>query len=111
MDEPRLPAEAAGPAGHLPMPTPPALFRAFFAIGIQSFGGGQATAALIRRTVVEQNEWVDELEYARCTALCQLSPGMNLIAFPALLGRRLAGSPGVAATVLGLLLPKPQGDD
>jgi chromate transporter len=89
----------------VPLPTLAALFGAFFSVGAQSFGGGQATAALIRRTIVERHGWVGELEYARFTALCQIAPGMNLIALTALLGRRLGGAAGVAAALLGLLIP------
>jgi len=81
------------------------VFTAFFAIGCQSFGGGTATGALIRRTAVEQKRWLSEEEYARTAALVQFSPGMNLLALTALLGRRLAGTAGVAAALLGLLLP------
>ncbi len=41
----------------------------------------------------------------RFWTLCQLVPGINLIAFAMLIGRKLAGWAGVAATVTGMLLP------
>jgi chromate transporter len=74
-------------------------------IGGQSFGGGQATMALIRQAVVEKHGWVSEEEFARDQTLCQTVPGMNLLALTNLIGNRLAGAPGVAVSLLGLLLP------
>jgi len=96
----KLPAAPPPPA--VPLPT---LFRVWLGIGMQSFGGGQATLALIRQAVVEQRGWVSEQEFARDLTLCQTAPGMNLLALTNLIGSRLAGAPGVVVSLLGLLLP------
>lgn len=82
-----------------------ALFIIWLRIGAQSFGGGTATEALIRRIAVEERGWIAAGDYARESALVPLVPGMNLLAITALLGRRVAGLPGVWVALLGLLLP------
>ena len=79
--------------------------RVWFGLGIQSFGGGVATLALIRRAAVEQEQWVTEQEFTRFWSLCQVAPGINLFALTILIGRKAAGAPGVMAALIGLLLP------
>lgn len=96
---------AETPANPPAPPSLPILFRHWFFIGLQSFGGGTATNALIRRVAVEQQGWMSEEEFARESSLCPLVPGMNLLALTGLIGQRVAGIPGVAVSLLGLLLP------
>lgn len=74
-------------------------------LGVQSFGGGSATQYLIYRTFVERLGWLSREEFARCWALCQLTPGINLLALTVLIGWRLSGTAGVALSLVGLLLP------
>lgn len=81
------------------------LLRVWFSIGISSFGGGSSTFALIQRAVVEQEHWATNEELLRDNALCQLAPGINLFALTILIGRRLRGWPGIAVSLLGLILP------
>ena len=82
-----------------------ALFRVWLSLGLQSFGGGAATLALIRRAAVDTHRWVTEAEFARFWSLVQLAPGINLLALTILIGRRTAGAKGIALAVAGLLLP------
>lgn len=81
------------------------LLRVWLALGLQSFGGGMATLALVRRASVEQHRWVTEAEFARFWSLVQLAPGINLLALIILIGRKTAGAKGIALALLGLLLP------
>ena len=81
------------------------LVRVWFALGAQSFGGGSATLTLIRRAVVEKYEWVEASDFDADWSLCQVVPGVNLIAVTILLGRRIAGIRGVVIGLAGLLLP------
>jgi chromate transporter len=74
-------------------------------IGLQSFGGGQATRQLVYRQFVEVGGWISPLEYAQAWAVCQMAPGMSLVALVALIGRRIAGPAGMAVALAGLLLP------
>lgn len=91
------------------IPKPPAalrgVFRVWFLLGLQSFGGGTATLALIRRAAVEQQEWLTEAEFASFWSLVQLAPGTNLLALTVLIGRKTAGIFGIGLALAGLLLP------
>jgi chromate transporter len=74
-------------------------------IGAQSFGGGPATLQLISREMVVRRGWLTEMEYVHFWTLSTLVPGINLLAFTMLIGRKLAGGRGMFATLFGLLLP------
>lgn len=86
-------------------PSPGTILRVWLRLGVQSFGGGAATLALIRRAVVDEHRWLTDAEFVRAWALCQVAPGINLLGLTVLIGRRLAGGVGVALCLLGLLLP------
>jgi chromate transporter len=79
--------------------------RLWLSVGLHSFGGGPTTLALIRNGVVERHGWLSEAEYTREWALCQLAPGINLLALAILIGRRVDGLRGSALSLLGLLVP------
>jgi chromate transporter len=81
------------------------LLLVWLALSVQSFGGGVATLTLIRRNVVEQRRWISDEEFARDWALCQIAPGINLLALTILIGRRIAGLRGILVSLVGLLLP------
>ncbi len=111
----RLAGDGANPdsglaplTSHLSPKSPPPFFhqlRIWTAIGVQSWGGGTATLTLIRRAVVEQRDWISAAEFTRDWSLCQLAPGINLVAFAILLGRRFGGAAGVLAALVGMLTP------
>ena len=44
-------------------------------------------------------------EFSRDWALCQAAPGINLLGMAAIVGRNLSGGRGVAAAMLGMVLP------
>lgn len=88
-----------------PQPSPREIFRVWLSLGLQSFGGGAATLALVRRAAVDTHRWVTEAEFARFWSLVQLAPGINLLALTVLIGRRTAGAKGAALALAGLLLP------
>lgn len=81
------------------------VFTVFLTAGAQSFGGGTATLFLIRRDVVEKHGWLTDDDFTRFFALCQITPGINLLALAVLIGRRVAGTGGIVAALSGLLLP------
>lgn len=81
------------------------LFRVWLGIGIQSFGGGTTTLTLVRRNAVDIHGWITEEQFNRNWALCQVTPGINLIALTILVGRQTAGVRGIIVSLLGLLLP------
>ena len=81
------------------------LLRVWLTLSVQSFGGGVATLALIRRAAVDEQNWLSEEEFGRFWGLVQLAPGINLVALTILIGRRAAGGWGIAVSLAGLLLP------
>ncbi len=81
------------------------LLRVWLTLSVQSFGGGTATLALIRRVAVDEQRWVSREEFGRFWGLVQLAPGINLLALTVLLGRRTAGVRGIVLALTGLLLP------
>jgi chromate transporter len=86
-------------------PTPWRQLLTWFSIGFQSFGGGVATLTLIQTSIVQRLGWISEEEFTHDWALCQLAPGVNLIAMAILIGNRVAGMRGVALAMIGLLTP------
>ncbi len=86
-------------------PSTRALARAWFDIGTQSVGGGTSTLFMIRRVLVDRMRWVTAREFTEDWALCQLSPGIHLVAIAGLLGRRIAGLRGVIVSVAAMMVP------
>ena len=87
------------PLGFVPM------LRLWLNIGLQSWGGGTATFALIQRTWTQTHPHITEGEFAKLWAMAQLSPGINLLSLTILVGRRIGGRMGIAAALIGLLVP------
>jgi chromate transporter len=91
-----------------PKPAAPTLAqqgRIWLRIGLASWGGGQGTRLNIYRAFVETGDWMTPLEFAEAWAVCQLGPGMSLVALAALIGYRFSRAAGAAAALVGLLLP------
>lgn len=81
------------------------LARIFVAVGTQSVGGGTSTLLLLRRFFVERERRLSEREFTEAWALCQLSPGIHLVALAGLIGQRIAGWRGVLIAVSGMMVP------
>ncbi len=79
----------------------PALFIAFFRLGVMSFGGG--TAGWLYREIVERRHWIDHTEFLSGAALGRLMPGSGGVNLTVQVGQHLRGGPGAMAAVLGLL--------
>jgi chromate transporter len=95
------------PAGDIVLDSPPLRRQLFIwlRIGSTSFGGGQGTRLNVYRAFVEEGGWMSPLEFAEAWAVCQIGPGMSLIALAALIGFRFAKGAGAAVALLGLLVP------
>lgn len=81
------------------------LFLTWLRIGLTSFGGGAITQYLIQENFIYKNHWIGADEYANIIAMCQIAPGTNIIGYTIIIGKRLAGWPGIAVSLLGLILP------
>jgi chromate transporter len=58
----------------------------------------------MHRYVVREQAWLSDASFTASVALAQAAPGPNLL-FVAVIGFNIAGLAGVAATMLGTLLP------
>jgi len=79
----------------------PALFVAFFRLGVMSFGGG--TAAWLYREIVERRRWINDKEFLSGAALGRLVPGSSGVNLTVQVGQQLRGGAGAATAVLALL--------
>jgi chromate transporter len=81
------------------------LFLAWLRIGFTSFGGGAITQYLIQESFIYKHKWITDEEYANIIGMCQITPGINIIAYTILIGQRLAGWWGIFVSLMGLILP------
>lgn len=81
------------------------IFLIWAVIGAQSFGGGPTTQLLIRREMIEKRGWLTDQDYSDMWTLSNLVPGINLVAFSLLVGRKLRGISGAMACTWGMMLP------
>ena len=81
------------------------LFTSMLYISAFTFGGGFVIVSLMQKKFVEELHWLKEDEMLDMTALAQASPGAIAVNGAILVGRKLAGVPGIAVAVLGTILP------
>ena len=81
------------------------LFLTWLRIGATSYGGGAVVQYLIQENFIHKHRWLSAEEYARILAMCQITPGLTLIAITITIGMRLGGWRGVLVSVAGLILP------
>ena len=79
----------------------PAIFAAFFWLGVTSFGGN--TAAWLYHQLVGRRHWIDDREFLSGVALGRIVPGSGGVNLTVLVGQRLRGGAGAVAAVVGLL--------
>ena len=79
----------------------PAIFTAFFWLGVTSFGGN--TAAWLFHQIVGRRHWIDDREFLSGVALGRIMPGSGGVNLTVQVGQRLRGGAGAVAAVVGLL--------
>src|ERR1700747_3153146 len=90
--------ESGGSGDRVPLSD---LFIGFLKVSLSGFGGGLVWA---RRAVVEQQQWMDEQEFAETLTLCQLMPGPNIVGITVCVGSKLRGTIGAITAVAGFIL-------
>ncbi|EYB68257.1 chromate transporter [Deinococcus phoenicis] len=83
-------------------PTPLALARMFVGVALAGIGGG--LPAHTRRALTGRG-WMTDEAFAETFTLAQLTPGPNAVNLAAMVGARLSGRAGAAASTLGVLTP------
>ena len=81
------------------------LFRAFFQVGLLTFGGGYAMLPILRREVVETHAWCTDEELADYYAVGQCTPGIIAVNTATFIGYRQAGILGGILATYSLTLP------
>jgi chromate transporter len=81
------------------------LTRAFFQIGILSFGGATAQIAMMHTLAVDERQWLDDARFARALNLCMLLPGPEAQQLATYIGWHLHGIRG--GLVAGILFVLP----
>jgi chromate transporter len=79
----------------------PAIYRAFFRLGVTSFGGG--TAGWLFREIVQRRHWIGDADFLSDAALGRLVPGSGGVNLTVQVGQRLRVALGAVTAVLGLL--------
>jgi chromate transporter len=85
---------------HKPNVTRFQLFLAFSRITLSSFGGALFWT---RRELVERLRWLTDREFVELLTIGQLLPGPNVLNLTVMVGHRLGGLTGAAASVAGYL--------
>ncbi len=81
------------------------LFKAFFKIGLFTFGGGYSMLPLIEEEIVNQNKWATKDEIYDYFAVAQSFPGAIAINTSTLVGYKIAGRKGGIVSTIGVILP------
>mgnify|MGYP000821198574 CR=1 FL=1 len=70
-----------------------------------TFGGGFVIVSLMKKKFVDELHYLTEEEMLDMTALAQTAPGAIAVNGAILVGRRIAGIPGLIVAVLATILP------
>ncbi len=81
------------------------IFLTFLKIGAFTIGGAYAMIPLIRREVVEKHGWISDEDFLDGLAAAQSCPGPIAINISVYVGLHVRGRWGMAAAVLGTILP------
>ncbi len=81
------------------------LFFSMLYISAFTFGGGFVIITFMKRKFVDGLHWMDDQEMLDLAALAQSSPGAIAVNAAILVGWRVGGFLGMAAAVIGTILP------
>lgn len=81
------------------------MFFTMLYISAFTFGGGFVIVTFMKKKFVDELHWIDEQEMLDLTALAQSSPGAIAVNAAIMVGWRVAGAAGMAAAVIGTVLP------
>lgn len=82
-----------------------ALFKAFFQIGLFSFGGGMAAIPLVQEGIVVQRGWLTMTQFTDLITIAEMTPGPIAVNSATFVGMQLYGLPGALVATAGCILP------
>ena len=81
------------------------IYLKYFKIGSVTFGGGYAMLPILRREIVEMENWLTEEEVMDFYAIGQSMPGIIAINVGSFIGYKQKGAAGAVAAALGVVSP------
>lgn len=81
------------------------IYFKFFKIGSVTFGGGYAMLPILRREIVEKEQWLTEEEIMDFYAIGQSMPGIIAVNVGGFIGYMRKKEPGAVAAALGVVSP------
>jgi chromate transporter len=81
-----------------------ALFGHFLLLSLLSIGGAITVVPDMHRVLVGEMGLLNDAQFNASIAIAQASPGPNIL-FVAVMGYQAAGLPGMAAMMIGIMLP------
>mgnify|MGYP001077292762 CR=1 FL=1 len=81
------------------------LYKAWFKMGLFTFGGGYAMLPMIQKEVIEKNHWASEEEVMDYYAIGQCTPGIIAVNTATFIGYKIAKVPGAIIATLGVITP------
>lgn len=70
-----------------------------------TFGGGFVIVTLMKKRFVDDYKWLDEKEMLDITSIAQSTPGAIAVNAAVIVGKKIAGLPGIIAATLGTIIP------
>ena len=77
----------------------------FLRLSVTAFGGPAAHTAMMHRECVRRRSWIDEQSFIDHMALTNLVPGPNSTELSMLIGRHVAGAPGLLVAGACFIVP------
>lgn len=81
------------------------IYLKFFKIGSVTFGGGYAMLPILRREIVEKENWLSEEEVMDFYAIGQSMPGIIAVNVGGFIGYKRRREPGAVAAAMGVVSP------
>ncbi|MBE6894177.1 MAG: chromate transporter [Ruminococcaceae bacterium] len=81
------------------------IFLKFFKIGAVTFGGGYAMLPILRREIVDKENWLSEEEIMDFYAIGQSMPGIIAVNVGGFIGYKRKKEAGAVAAALGVVSP------
>ena len=81
------------------------LFKAFFQIGMFSFGGGMAAIPLVQEGIVAERGWLTMTQFTDLITIAEMTPGPIAVNSATFVGMQLFGLPGAIVATAGCILP------
>ena len=81
------------------------IFKTFFKVGTLLLGGGYVILPLLTNELVDKKKWITSEELCEFYAISTSLPGIIAINTAVFTGRKILGTKGAVAAIIGMILP------